>query len=984
MRRRPRLWLVVLWVAGGLALLAIATAVILPPLVSTDYHRAAIEALASRLTGREVVIKGRISLSMVPVPQLSAAGIHIDVSRGEHISASSLRIDLAPRALLFGRLRATRLSLQSPRIVIPWPLPGGAASILPPPWLSSLHARIEDGTIILGRLPFTHANLSIFTGGGNAVLAASGTGTIFGLPVSASLHLAGANLDGASPVAASISTPIATLAPQKAGISFRGTVNAKSQLTGTLAGSALPVLIRSFPLGHIFPLAPLGFTAHAMANRKLAALTHIKLAAGKAALEGSARIDLLTGVPTLSLTGHGIDATPVLRLLGRDGQGGPGALRAMLTDATLCGFKLASLSTEIQTSAGRATIRSFDAKLPGNGRLGFTGTLDRDGLHGRFTLADQTPATLADAAASIVPDLAALPRLAAPLRLAGSLDAPRGAGTPAITIRLGALQGMIGTGATLASGAVVAQLGPLESAAHGAPTRRLDAHASLAFTRLNATPLLKFVAAPTQARSKLMLDVSITADQAKLGAIEADRFLLDARLANDLTLRAFEFFAMTPQHRPAAFVVLRGERGAGRISHATLLVNGPNAAQAMPLLPPMSGLDATALPEPLFKAPFAVSLSVSGPLRALALDAAIDLGPMRLRAQPEVNLLNDTAKGPLSFRMPDAIALTKPWDKRAGLDWPGAGSVGLRADFLAAPQHFALPNFVLSFGALTASGHLALDYGTSPARLDGVLNAETLILPPNLLQLATAPHRIAIQIPDLTAAHIRLGQTEVARNAALNLAVMPQSITLGVTHATLAGGTLTGQAAMDAAEGASPPALKADLKLAGADAAVLASDMATAGFPLPVAAGRLDLALAAQATGYTAKTWEATLAGSLTGSGTKLTVSGIDLAKAAQANPAAIKLALLSGSTSFGTMALSGSFGAGAFTIGKAELDGSTGSATLSGSIDLPDRSFAVTTVLHPKPVQGPAPDVTMTLSGPWEKPKRNIDVAPGSAPGGS
>ncbi len=986
MRRQPRRWLLAAWVAGGLGLLIIMAIVILPPVLSADYHRAAIEALASRLTGRQVVIKGPIRLSMVPAPQLRATDIRIDVPHGEQISAASLRLDLAPRALLLGRLRATRLTLRAPLIIIPWPLPDGAASILPPPWLASLHAKIEDGTIILARLALRHADLSIFTGGGKAILAASGAGAMFGMPVSAKLSLAGINSKGMTPVTASIATPAEALARQKAGLSFSGAMDAKSLLTGSLAGSAVAAMAQSLPLGHVLPAAPVEFSATVSASRAMVSLSAIKLAAGTAMLRGSAMIDLTTGVLSLMAQGHGVDITPLARRLAANHGKGAVNLRARLTDATLGGFGFPELAMDLGITQAGTTIRAFSASLPGQGRLGLDGVIGPPGLRGNFTLADQAPAALLKAAAKALPALSGWPPPTEALHLAGSIDAPFSAGHPQGEVRLGGLHGDLGSvrhdadhqnRTTLSTGAVVATLDK-------AP--RLDIAASLGFDRLDATNLMGSMTRSQPINKSLRLDLALTARQARLGAIAARHLALDARLGNGLTIRALDFYAMTGRERqkPAALVILRGVRAAGVISGADLLVAGPDAARAMALLPRHPALLDSAPFKSVMRAPFAASFKAAGKPDALESHAVVDLGDMRIRAAPLLNLLNHTASGPLSFRMPDAIALAKPWDKQAGLAWPGAGSAGLRADFTAAPRHFGLSSFVLSFGALTASGRLVLDYGASPFVLAGVVNADTLALPPApaLLQLANAPSRLSLQLPDITAAHLRLGETDVADDASASLAATPRAITLQVRQAKLAGGALTGQAALSAANGGTPPSLKADLELADADAAALQPAFAAAGLPAAISSGSLTAVLHGQATGYTAKTWAATLGGTLTASGKNLTVQGLGLAGAAALmnaaatapNAAQLQQALLSGATNFTAMTLDGNFASGAFTINKAKLTGDAGSAKFAGNVDVPDHSLAVIANLQPaSPGDQPPPTYKVTLSGPWANPKRNL-----------
>ena len=712
-------------------------------------------------------------------------------------------------------------------------------------------------------------------------------------------------------------------------------------------------------------------------------LSAMRLSAGAALLQGDAVIGLTTGATSLALRGHDIDLTPVARLLDdRRAWNGRIKLRVRLVDAKLGGFAFGDLTAALGIAPDGTAIRAFSASLPGLGRLGLTGAIGPHGLRGTFNLIDRAPPALFKAAALAVPALAGLPSLDGPLHLAGSIDVPHSWKV----VRLGGLHGGIGPDrletAVLSAGRVVAKLIEVNK------TQRLQIAASLGFARLDATPLLDLTRSDVRPAG-LRLELALTAWRARLGGVEARRLLLDAKLGRRVNVRAFEFHAVTPQGRPAALVALRGARAAGMISDVNLLVAGPDAARALDLLP--QNVTPRLPSKAMMRAPFAVGADASGPVAALASKVSVNLGDLRIRGAPKVDLVNHTAGGAVSLRMPDAIALAKLWDKQAGLAWPGAGSVGLRTDFTYAPKHLGLSNFVLSFGALTASGRLALKYGSSPFRVSGVMNADRLALPPAnaLLRLANAPGRLVLQLPDITAAHVLLGGVDVADDALASLTVMPQAITLQILQAKLAGGALTGYAVLHSADETKPPSVKAELKLTGANAAALASAFTADEFPPVISAGRFTAALNGQASGYTAKTWIATLDGTLIASGKNLTVQGIGLTGAAAlmnsitTTPKAAKLrqALLSGTTDFTAMRLNGDFASGAFTISNAKLTGDAGSVALSGTIDVPDRSLAVTASLQPvSPGDQPSPNYKVTLSGPWAKLKRSLDATQGMA----
>jgi len=212
-----------------IAAIALATGVIiaLPGLVASNEHRTAIESLASSLTGREVHIGGNLSLALFPEPQLIAERITISGPDQETITAKSLTLEIAMDTLLRGHLTARSLTLQSPVIAFPWPLPGGPSAVAPPPWLATLHAQINDGQISVGSVAFQHVNADLFTGADGAVSMA-GTGTLLAQPVSLSLGLGPVSATGAAPL---------TIDGQdgNASLHLTGSFSAASTLTGSLS-----------------------------------------------------------------------------------------------------------------------------------------------------------------------------------------------------------------------------------------------------------------------------------------------------------------------------------------------------------------------------------------------------------------------------------------------------------------------------------------------------------------------------------------------------------------------------------------------------------------------------------------------------------------------------------------------------------------------------------------------------------------------------
>ena len=272
---RKHLWLLPL----GLAILLGAAILALPSFVASSTHRGTIEALASSLTGREVRINGRLSLALLPAPQLVAGRVTITGPDQETIQAGSLTLAISLPALLRGQLHATSLTLISPHINLPWPLPGGSAAITPPSWLAALHAQIQNGTVTLGQVHLDNINATIVTGTDSAITV-SGNGMMRDQPLALTLTLSGTNDTGIAPLR--IEAKSGDVAAQ-----FIGALDSTGEVTGQLGLNA----------PHM--------TANADLNADATALTAttLQINAGTARLAGSAQLQLLHPDLIATLTG---------------------------------------------------------------------------------------------------------------------------------------------------------------------------------------------------------------------------------------------------------------------------------------------------------------------------------------------------------------------------------------------------------------------------------------------------------------------------------------------------------------------------------------------------------------------------------------------------------------------------------------------------------------------------------------------------------
>ena len=135
--------------AGLLALLALLAAWQGPRFLDWDRYRGAVERVTSTGIGRPVQIAGPIRLALLPEAILRAGDVRVaDTGDGASATIGELRIRVGLRALLTGRVEPQDLVLQDARMRLPWPLAGFALHGTPPP--GGLHARVEDGTLLLG------------------------------------------------------------------------------------------------------------------------------------------------------------------------------------------------------------------------------------------------------------------------------------------------------------------------------------------------------------------------------------------------------------------------------------------------------------------------------------------------------------------------------------------------------------------------------------------------------------------------------------------------------------------------------------------------------------------------------------------------------------------------------------------------------------------------------------------------------------------
>jgi uncharacterized protein involved in outer membrane biogenesis len=951
--RRPRpaafkknlLWLIPLL----LAIIALSAVLALPGFVSSGYHRATIEALASSLTGRTVHIKGKLSLALLPHPQFIAGDITITSPNNETITASSLTLDIAPIPLVRGQISARAITLQSPHIALPWPLPNGAAAIAPPPWLTALHAQINNGQISLGAANFTHVSADIFTGG-QGTFSISGTGKFAGAPVALSLSFGALSAVGSTPLTLDIQTNNA--ANLQAHVT--GTFDASSTLSGNASFSAAA-------LGGLNPTPPqpLSGTAAITADPRQILLSNLQIRQNHATLSGTATISLPQPVLSLLLTGKNLTLPPAIPQLPAGFPVLPIRLTLFATGTIIAAhpaFSIANLQTSMDFSDAGTRISSLTASRP-DAALSLSGRLDPAGnIQAQAQFESTALNSLIGGSSPALP--ANWSQASLKFKLAGTAD----------HLNFDQISGSIGP-ANVTGTAVLAARSRLGGQLH--------------FDQLDLTPFIpsRFNPPSAATRNGYTGDFEITADRASIGQIPLTRLLADASFGSRLIVRRFSACAYGGIAAGSFTLAATPPAGGGpaqtaQITSARAILDLPSAAPIAALLPL-----AWRPPAALTKAPLALSFLAAGPADALATSASLTLGDISITASPVVDLINKSANGAFTLRHPNAIAAFKTFGLNAGLPWPGAGSIALRADLLLSATQMGFSSFVLSMGDLTANGTLI--YGTNHS-LNGQIDADTLALPPipdNLTPLWTYLANIQGKI-GITANRMLVAGNPVLGPAAANITLNPEKFDLDVSRAQLANGNLTGALtatltapappASTKPAPASPPAISAKFILTGANAAALNLNFA---FPLTLSSGTLNAAIDLTASGYAPPVWLATLTGnaSLAASGGSLTGFNLPgLIKAVQASKgraSQLLTASLTGATPFDHVNLTSSLNSGIATLTGANLQSQSGSATASGNIDLPDRGVTLTLTLQPAlPVP---PKVTLTLDGSWQAPRK-------------
>lgn len=907
----------------------------LPAFVASPTHRAAVEAFASRLTGREVHIGGKLSLSYWPQPEITASGITITGPDKEVITAHALSLDLALSPLLRGQLAVRSLDLDSPTISFPWPMPGGISAVAPPPWLAALRAHVENGLIRFGAVDFTNVNADLFTGSGGSV-SVSGNGKLAQHPVSLSLAIGETAYDGSAQISIQCASD-----GSKANLS--GTLDSQSELNGQLA-LQLP--------DHLTGAAQI------KANAEGVSASSLSFTQDKMQLSGTAKFSFSPLRLDADLTGQNLDFSK----LAAAGTSWPAQLTTHVklnaANIELAGKSFPALQATLQTGPHGSMLKDLTLGLPGGASLS-------------GDISEAPDASLSGHLSLSAPDLAAL---------------STGFGLPAETTW---------TSATLQADLEGSRTAPILKSLSGSlgPDRVngqvifSPGHAAfqLAFDHLALMPLAAWLG-QHPLKEDFVTEGELTAAHADAGPVKLSNLFVDAALDGTLNIRR-------------ATANLYGGIAGGsvtldedfKVTSAHAFLDLPSATPLATLLP-----DWLKLPPDLLRPHLNLLVAAAGPPNALSTSAVAKLGAFTLTAAPVIDLVKQSASGAVSLRHPDAISALKLLGASNGcafmaplpgypfqggklpciadgdnpaLAFPGPGTLSLRARFTAAPDSYGLNDFVLSAGLLNASGQLLDNKG----RVTGQIDSSTLALPPlpASLQMPSAlplSGSIAFNAGRVLYAGIPVfGET----SGSLNLA--PDNASLTLSQAEIGNGKLSGSASIKLSANA-PPALSAKLLAEGVDASAL--DL-TQTFPLTLTSGQISATASLTAKGYTAKAWEATLGGSATVTSANGTLNGLslpDLINALnQPKRQPLVQALSKGATPFTALTVAGTLAQGNCTLTQVQLTAPSGTVAASGDIDLFDATLALK--LDVSPAVTPKLTLTTKLIGPWSAPSRMDDL---------
>jgi uncharacterized protein involved in outer membrane biogenesis len=939
------------------AVVIVATIWIGPRLLDWNAHRGAIEAAASGFLGRDVEISGPIRLSLLPEPSITAERVVVrDDGDGVRMGTRALTLNLSLGALLTGSVEVTHVVLDRPDIRLPWPLPQGPISIEPPPWLAALSADITRGSLVIGPLHVTGADLSVVTGGAATALRIDGTATTGGEAWQVGIGLAWPETDGGAPLEITLqnaATPASTF-------NFKGMMTAQGEVVGsfTAHGDDLAALVPA-------PALPFDANGRLRADGRSVNLGDLALSLGNMPASGEVRLRLaepkapMAATPSLSIRLHTpmLDLAPWLTAFPANSEtSAPLSLDLDADSAVFGDGLLRRFGLKLTTSPTRIRVDDVHATLPGEAAIALSGLYDPAALSfiGKMSLGVPSPATTLHwlAQSKLLPDYSgALPGLTG-LAITADVAADR---------RRAAITGIAGRmNDTTIAGGIVLGLGGPPSVSAGLDFGKIDLDQWIPPDWLDDPPrpdLLAHALAGTTA------DLRLTAAEVWLGDDRIDHGLFDAAISGgSLNLRQ-----LAGQDQGMQILASGAMDSGGGVTNARLVLAAPHATPFVDLLPGRLRGERSFWDEPL-----AATVTAAGPPTALAVSFQGSLGDLDVSAQPVMDLVHDHWQGAVTLQHPSATRLLRGLGYGDAAAYLGEGSLSVVANMASDGSSWALVPVTFSAGMLHGTGKIARASARPPdeRQITGTLVINSLPwpspapddpIPVDLLRGWEASLGITVK-------QVMNGLSPVASDVRLQTSVSDGVLQIGIERARLLDGTLTGSLKLAAAD---PPTITASLGLSGAHPSPAAERDLPAWLPVAVTASDLDGHATFDARGYSLTSWLASLNASLsltTGPGA---LDGIDLAaipKQGLGETLAVthRAALFSGSTPFGGLNASASIVLGELQLDGFQLSGPAGVMTAAGQVDLVRGACDLNLAL--KPADG-GTALNAVLQGPVSHP---------------
>lgn len=333
----------------GLVVLVVAAILIVPSLIDWNGYKPEIQAAARDATGRELKIDGDLSLSILPSPTLSVAGVSLaNVEGGStpdmaRLEALDVAVALAP--LLSGEIRVTSVTLVKPEIVLEtladgranWVFadgsPAGAPSTAPadagtaPPAIALDRAVIEDGRVVYRdgasgeEHTLTGIDLEISAGGLQGPFDVAGDVRYQDIPITISAALGALDAGQATTIKldatggdGALTLAMAGALDLDAGPAFRGRLEV-SAADVAIAASLASALGATAPAG--LPAAAASLSADIDGSPARVTADSLALALGESRFQGrmTAEIDPKPSVE-LTLAGNRLDLDALLAVGG--------------------------------------------------------------------------------------------------------------------------------------------------------------------------------------------------------------------------------------------------------------------------------------------------------------------------------------------------------------------------------------------------------------------------------------------------------------------------------------------------------------------------------------------------------------------------------------------------------------------------------------------------------------------------------------------